>query len=289
MTGEQRSMKAYLELMRYKNCIMAALAATIGVFIAFGIVHASTPEIVYPIKDSILVFLTVLLITGAGNAINDYCDINIDRINKPSRPIPSGRVSIQAARYFSLLLFATGCASAFLINLQCGQIALFNSILLIYYARTLKRTVFFGNLAVGYLTGSTFLFGGAVFFENGGMKAVFILFLLATLSTISREIVKDIEDMEGDRMDGARTLPIAYGPKISALIASLLGFIAVLASPLPYLNGMMDISYLYIVAIADLLFVLAVYKIMIKKDPSSSSSMFKMAMLFALISFLAGA
>lgn len=282
-------MKAYLELMRYKNCIMAAVAATLGVFIAYGIVLAATPGIAFPLKDTVLVFLTVLLVTGAGNAINDYCDVNIDRINKPSRPIPSGRVSVQAARNFSLILFATACSCAFLINKPCGQIALFNSILLIYYARTLKRTVFFGNLAVGYLTGSTFLFGGAVFYDKGGISGVFVLFLLATLATLAREIVKDIEDMDGDSKDGARTLPIAIGARNAAWIASLIGSIAVLASPLPYIDGMMGIRYLYIVIIADLLFALAVYRIMVKDDPKGSSAMFKLAMVFALISFLAGA
>lgn len=269
---------------------MAAIAATIGVLIVYNIlISGGFAGIAFPFFESILVFLTVFLITGAGNAINDYYDIDIDRINKPDRPIPSGRIGLSTALYFSLALFALGTLFAFMINPVCGIIALINSLLLIYYARTLKRTAFLGNLAVGYLTGSTFLFGGAVFFEKGGLEDVFILFLLATLATIAREIVKDIEDIDGDMKDGARTLPIVIGPEKAAGIAALIGLVAVITSPLPYLQSIMSIRYLFLVAVADLLFAVAVYEILGKNNPGKSSRMFKLAMAFALISFIAGA
>lgn len=269
---------------------MAAIAATIGVFIAYNILISNSLEsIPFPLYESLLVFLTVFLITGAGNAINDYFDVDIDRINKPERPIPSGRIKLSTALHFSLALFALGTLFAFMINPFCGIIALVNSLLLIYYARTLKRTAFLGNLAVGYLTGSAFLFGGAVFFKSGGLESVFVLFLLATLATVAREIVKDIEDIEGDVKDGARTLPIVIGPKKAAYLAALIGLIAVLASPLPYLQSLMSFRYLILVAVADLLFAVAVYEILAKDNPAKSSKMFKLAMAFALLSFIAGA
>jgi geranylgeranylglycerol-phosphate geranylgeranyltransferase len=283
-------MKAYLELMRYGNCIMAALAASIGVFIAYNILAANTTgTLPFPFYESALVFLTVFLVTGAGNAINDYYDIEIDKVNKPRRPIPSGRISTSAALYFSLALFAAGTVSAFMINVPCAIIASFNSLLLIYYAKILKRTAFLGNLAVGYLTGSTFLFGGAVFFESGGLESVFVLFLLATLATVAREIVKDIEDIDGDIKDGAYTLPIVIGARKAAYVAAFIGLVAVLASPLPYLQSLMSTRYLFLVAIANLLFAIAVYEILLKNNPAGSSRLFKMAMAFALLSFLAGA
>jgi geranylgeranylglycerol-phosphate geranylgeranyltransferase len=272
---------------------MAAIAALVGVFIAYNIVSANISldsyAITFPFLSSLKVFLVVFLVTGAGNAINDYFDIDIDRINKPERPIPSGKISLKAALCFSLALFAAGIIIAASINMICGAIALVNSLLLIYYASTLKRTALLGNIAVGYLTGSTFLFGGAVFFEQGGIKGVFVLFVLATMATIAREIVKDIEDIEGDREDGAQTLPIIIGPKKAAYLASLIGLIAVLASPLPYIQSLMTVRYLILVAVADILFAVAVYEIVGKNNPAKSSKMFKMAMAFALISFIAGA
>ncbi len=281
-------MRAYLQLIRYGNCLMAAFSAALGVLIAYNIISGNAATIPFPLNEIIYVGSVVFLITGAGNGINDYYDIEIDRINKPERPIPSCRISKSKAFYFSISLFAVGTMIAFFINTICGAIALFNSLLLIFYAATLKRTALIGNLSVGYLTGSTFLFGGAVFYTNGGIEAVSVLFLLATLATVAREIVKDIEDIEGDRQDGASTLAISIGPEKAAYIASIIGFIAVLASPLPYLQSLLSVRYLAVVFIADILFVVAVAGILKEKNAAKSSRLFKMAMFAALIAFLVG-
>ncbi|MCC7577098.1 MAG: geranylgeranylglycerol-phosphate geranylgeranyltransferase [Methanomethylovorans sp.] len=281
-------MSVYLQLIRYGNCLMAAFSASLGVLIAYNIISGNAGTITLPLNETIYVGLVAFMVTGAGNAINDYYDIEIDRINKPERPIPSGKISKSKALYFSISLFALGILIAFFINTICGAIALFNSLLLIFYAATLKRTALIGNLSVGYLTGSTFLFGGAVFYKNGGIEAVSVLFLLATFATIAREIVKDIEDIEGDRLDGASTLAISIGSEKAAYLASIIGFIAVLASPLPYLQSLLSVRYLAVVFVADILFFVAVAAILKEKNAAKSSKLFKMAMLAALIAFLVG-
>ncbi|HJH31280.1 MAG TPA: geranylgeranylglycerol-phosphate geranylgeranyltransferase [Methanosarcinaceae archaeon] len=277
-------MHPYIQLIRSGNCSMGAFAAIVGVFIAYSMLNLT---VTIPFFETVLIFIIVFLITGAGNSINDYFDVDIDSVNKPMRPIPSGRIGLSQALYFSLILFAAGTGLAFHINAICGFIALFNSLLLIYYAHTLKRTVLLGNLSVGYLTGSTFLFGGAVF-GIAGLKALSVLFLLATFATIAREIVKDIEDIEGDKKDGANTLPIKIGAKSSAYVAAFVGFLAVLASPIPYMQSMLSPTYLYIVAFADVLFAVAVFEIIVRRNAARSSKLFKIAMLFALLSFAAG-
>jgi geranylgeranylglycerol-phosphate geranylgeranyltransferase len=283
--------RTYLELMRYGNCLMAGFAAVIGTLIAFNILASESTGSHYsgdfPFLDSALVFLVVFLVSGAGNAINDYFDIKIDSINRPERPIPSGRVKLKEAFYFSYLLFALGTLLAFSINTVCGAIALFNSILLIIYAKTLKGTPFLGNLSIGYLTGSTFLFGASVF-GPGGLKTLFVLFLLAALAITAREIIKDIEDMEGDRAEGADTLPLRIGAKKASYLAALIGLLAVSLSPLPYLMSVLGLRYLYIVLLADLGFFAAIYQILVRNNPKKSSKMFKIAMFFALLAFIAG-
>lgn len=283
--------RTYLELMRYGNCLMAGFAAVIGTLIAFNILASESTGSHYsgdfPFLDSALVFLVVFLVSGAGNAINDYFDIKIDSINRPERPIPSGRVKLKEAFYFSYLLFALGTLLAFSINTVCGAIALFNSILLIIYAKTLKGTPLLGNLSIGYLTGSTFLFGASVF-GPGGLKTLFVLFLLAALAITAREIIKDIEDMEGDRAEGADTLPLRIGAKKASYLAALIGLLAVILSPLPYLMSVLGLRYLYIVLLADLGFFAAIYQILVRNNPKKSSKMFKIAMFFALLAFIAG-
>jgi len=280
-----------MELIRYENCLMAGFAATTGTFIAENIMASDAFDLFhlknYPLLDMGRVFLVVFLISGAGNAINDYYDFKIDSINRPERPIPSGRVKLKEALYVTYLLFALGTFTAFSIQQICGVIAFFNSLMLILYAKTLKSTPFLGNLSIGYLTGSTFLFGASVFgFE--GIKALFVLFVLSALAITAREIVKDIEDMEGDKMEGIDTLPLRIGAKKASYIAVLIGFLAIFLSPLPYLMSILGLRYLYFVLLADLGFFAAIHQILTLKNPAKSSKMFKIAMFFALLAFIAG-
>jgi geranylgeranylglycerol-phosphate geranylgeranyltransferase len=278
-------MNVFLELIRYRNCAMAGLAAVIGGGIAYSASSAAPGEI----NDIIClfpVFITVFLITGAGNAINDYFDAGIDAVNRPERPIPSGRLRKGFAYKFSIFLFAGGILASYFIGAIPFFIALFNSFLLYLYAFSLKRKVFVGNLSVSYLTGSTFLFGGAAYGLKG-IEATSVLFFLSMLATLAREIVKAIEDMEGDRKDGAVTLPIRIGERPSAYIASGVGILAVLLSPVPFITGLFNTSYLLVVGIADIIFLYAVLLIL-KNNPSASSKYFKVAMFFALVAFIAG-
>lgn len=283
--------RTYLELMRYKNCLMAGFAAVIGTLIAFNILISGTSSSsfsgAFPFLNAGLVFLVVFLVSGAGNAINDYFDIRIDSINRPERPIPSGRIKVKEAFYFSCILFTLGILIAFSINPICGLIALFNSLLLILYARTLKGTPLLGNLSIGYLTGSVFLFGASIFGYEG-IKALSVLFLLAALAITAREIVKDIEDMEGDRQEGANTLPLRIGAKKAGYLAVVTGFLAVILSPLPYFMSILGLNYLYLVFLADLGFLAAIIQLLVRNNPTKSSKMFKIAMFFALIAFIAG-
>lgn len=272
---------AYLEIMRYKNCAMAGLAAVIGAAIAYS---AAPGQLIWMVP----VFMTVFLITGAGNAINDYFDAGIDAVNRPDRPIPSGRITKSSAYKFSLTLFAAGIIISFFIGSSIIPflIAIFNSFLLYFYAFSLKRKVFVGNLSVSYLTGSTFLFGGAAY-GGKGIEITLILFFLSMLATFAREIVKTVEDIEGDRLDGASTLPMKIGERPSAYVACIFGLLAVLLSPLPYLMKVFNEYYLVIVGIADVTFLYAMILIL-KNDPKASSKYFKVAMFIALLAFIAG-
>jgi geranylgeranylglycerol-phosphate geranylgeranyltransferase len=274
-------MKVILELIRYKNCAMAGLAAVIGAAIAYS---AAPGQLIW----MGFIFITVFVITGAGNAINDYFDANIDAINRPDRPIPSGRISRRSAYNFSIGLFALGIIISFFIGstLTPFFIAIFNSFLLYFYASFLKRKVLVGNLSVSYLTGSTFLFGGAAY-GGKGIQVTLILFFLSMLATFAREIVKTIEDIEGDKLDGASTLPIKIGEARAAYVACAFGLLAVFLSPLPYYMGLFNEYYLVVVGIADIVFLYAMVQIL-RKNPTGSSKYFKVAMFLAMLAFIAG-
>src|SRR5659263_641381 len=271
----------YLELMRYKNCAMAGLAAIIGAAIAYT---AAPGDLLW----MGLIFITVFFITGAGNAINDYFDAGIDAVNRPDRPIPSGRITGNLAFRFSIVLFATGIIISYFIgsNHIPFFIAAFNSFLLYFYASYLKRKILVGNLSVSYLTGSTLLFGGAAY-GGKGVQVTVILFFLSMLATFAREIVKTIEDTEGDRLDGASTLPIRIGETKAAYVACAFGLLAVFLSPLPYFMGLFNEYYLVVVGIADIVFLYAMVQIL-RKNPKVSSKYFKVAMFLAMLAFISG-
>jgi len=266
-------LRVLLEILRPANCLMAGLAGITGLVIAGSL----------DLLTAGLVFLAAFSVTGAGNAVNDYYDREIDAVNRPKRPIPSGRISPKGALLLSSALFAASCLLAGLASELCLAIAILNSLLLFCYARNLKGMPVAGNSCVSYLTGSTFLFGGAALGPAGAIANLFPV-ALSFLATMSREIVKDIEDMEGDRKGGARTLPLLAGRAISSAAAAVFTLLAVILS----LLAPFGTAYLMIIVVADLFFLVAMLKIA-REDASGSQRALKLGMAVALLAFLAAA
>ncbi|MDL2261370.1 geranylgeranylglycerol-phosphate geranylgeranyltransferase [Methanimicrococcus sp. OttesenSCG-928-J09] len=283
-----QKLSTYLEFMRYKNCAMAGVSSVVAVFIVSSILnYPMEGDVFYNARHLFYIFLMVFLATGAGNMLNDYYDVDIDRVNKPNRPLPSGRIGLKEAVYLTIICFSVALLIAFLINPVAGIIGFINVFILIWYAKTLKRTVLLGNLSIAYLTGSTFLFG-ASFLGTDGVFVMIPMFLLAFLATAAREIVKDIEDIKGDSEDGAVTFPIKYGEKPAIYLASIFGFLAVILSPLPYFMDIMTVNYLYALVFGILCFFIAIYSLLAKHDYAKSSKFFKIAMFLALAAFIVG-
>jgi geranylgeranylglycerol-phosphate geranylgeranyltransferase len=206
------------------NAVTAGLAAIVACLIATGTV----------VPGALLLFTVVTLITAAGNVINDYYDVEIDRVNRPDRPIPSMQVSLPAARAYAVILFLWGILVCLFINDLCIAIAVFNSLLLILYAARLKRTPLVGNITVSYLAASMFLFGGAL---EGlqGILHVIPFAVMTFFAMMARELLKDGEDIEGDKASGAVTMPIRYGMKATMIIALFCAVLGVAASLIPFL------------------------------------------------------
>jgi geranylgeranylglycerol-phosphate geranylgeranyltransferase len=223
-----------LRITRPVNSLVAGLAALLGYIVATGTLA--------PI--SLLLVPIIVFITAAGNVFNDLCDLAIDRINRPDRPLPSGTVTTGAAGVLAGFLFAAGLVLAIPAGLPCVIIAVVNSLLLLFYARVLKRTALWGNVAVSYLTASIYPFGGALA-GLAGLERTLPLAGITFLAMLSREILKDAEDVAGDRAAGARTVPIVLGVKKAgvAAYACALGAIAFSLLPVvpwwgpPYLLG----------------------------------------------------
>lgn len=267
--------RGLLELTRPSNAIAAGVLTFVGAFVAGGLSAA--------LAIGTAVGATILA-TAAGNTMNDYFDRDIDLINQPGRPIPRGAVTPREALVFSLLLFAGAVLLALTLPLLAIAIAVVNLVALVAYTEFFKGLPGVGNAVVGYLGGSTFLFGAAA--VSHITEAVVVLFALAALSTVAREIVKDVEDITGDRREGLNTLPIAIGENSALRFAVALLVIALLASPLPYLLGTFGWPYLVVVVLADLVMAYAATEGF--TDPTASQEHLSYAMFIAGGAFVVG-
>ena len=229
---------AYLELSRPVNGVIAFASVMLGGLLAVeGQVNR--------LGDAGLLkaAISALLLLAAGNSLNDYCDCEIDRTNKPQRPIPSGRIQRVEALIAAVLLMIAGITLGCLVNRYLAIIAVSVSASLIGYALWLKRTPIAGNILVGCLTALTFIAGGAVF---ESLQGTLVPAIFALLFTTAREIVKDIEDMEGDFENNAHTIAVVSKPAAVA-IASIFMATVILFSPVPYLSGWYSWRYMLMV------------------------------------------
>jgi len=211
-------MNPYIALIRPGNAILTAIAVIAGAFIATG------PDIVNFQVEIAICCISAMMLVGGGNTLNDYNDRESDKENHPNRPIPSGQINAETALNYAQLLLGGGLIVLMftLDNKMPFVIALLGMLTLVAYENGLKAEGITGNIAVGFMSGAVFLYAGMAVNNPG---PTIWMFGLAFLATISREIVKDIQDLEGDR--DRRTLPSRIGISYSLNIAILILLIAI--------------------------------------------------------------
>jgi len=184
----------------------------------------------------LLAMASAALVGGAANAVNDVYDLAIDRINRPDRPLPSGAVSVGAARALWVAVTALGVGLGLLVSPLHGVLAAGSAALLWAYSARLKRTPGWGNLAVAFVLVLA-VFYGALAARAGLPSAVLVGAAFAGLTTVAREAAKDIEDAAGDAAGGARTLPLVWGLRPTAALILAVVALTLLAFPVAVLAG----------------------------------------------------
>ena len=207
---------AHIRLFRPLNLLTGAFA----VYVSSAILRS-----LYQTSELTFAILTVVGYNAAANSLNDFIDFKIDQVNRPDRPLTAGLVKRNTALIFSVLLFIGGSVTALFLSKLAAMIAILIVLpLIISYNLKLKQLPLVGNIVIALILGLTFVFSGAVF---GNMKPMVIPCFLAFGLTLVRELVKDIEDMEGDRLAGLTTFPIIAGfnraGKLTALFAVIIG------------------------------------------------------------------
>ena len=221
--------------------ILRPLNLTIGAFTV--IITAS----ILKKMDLFSVWFTALCVVvfynSAANAINDYFDLETDRINRPNRPLISGDVKPQNALLLAIILFTIGTILAFTLTFTATFIAVAIALpLMIFYSIWFKGMPLVGNLIIALILGLTFLFVGAALQD---IKTMMIPASLAFGLTAVRELVKDISDVEGDRKVNLKTFPIATSIKDAWILVAFFATLIGIGAIVPYVIG--KYNYVYII------------------------------------------
>lgn len=281
MPNKKSKIISFIKLIRPLNCFIAfATVFTSGLI-------ASLNEINYLII--IIAGATAFLSTSAGNSINDYFDIQTDKINRPERPLPSGLLTKYDVILFYIVLTILSLLVSSFINQIAFAITLGASLLMFVYSFLLKKLPLVGNVTVSFLTGIAFIFGG-VAVEN--LNPVLFPAALAFIINFIREIVKDAEDIDGDEKNGLKTFPIIYGLKKTKNILYVLIIVSVLISLIPFFISFYNEVYLIIISLSVIPILFFSFILLEKNFDKSSfskvSSLLKVSMIFGLIAIYFG-
>jgi len=270
----------FVEIARIPNCFMMGFAVIIGIFMSQGAAIS--------VYSAGVGFLVGFILVAGSMIINDIFDAEIDAINNPRRPIPSGRVSKKQAATLAAIALTAGLSLAFVLSILNLLIAILAVALMLYYNRFGKKTGLLGNAVVSANLAIPFIFGGAV---GGITSTLYVFALLAFLAGMGREVIKGMADIAGDSERGVRTLAVTKGPSTASQAAALFFVTAVLLSAVPVAFRMVSWLYFPIVLICDLGFLYSAYSIV--KDPSPQNALTSKNralgwMLLGLLAFIAG-
>lgn len=254
------SVLRFLRLFRWPNLLIIILSQCLIRYGLIGRVYAESGS--SPALSNLLFALLVLitlLIAAAGYAINDYFDVRTDRINRPQSQIVGRFLAGRSVIKLHMVLNGVAILAGFYISVRVGSFRLgllfpLLTILLWFYSERYKCSVLAGNVIVSFLSAmvvlvvwlfeffalrlepDTFL----MVYPSIGLinRLIFGYTLFAFLLSMMREVVKDAEDVEGDRTAGCNTLPVVYGLKTARIVTG-----ALLAACMALLSG--GIYWLY--------------------------------------------
>jgi len=263
---------AFLKLTRPQNNLIAALSVLVGALVS-GVI-----EDWWRVAFACL---SAFFISAGGNCLNDFFDVEIDKINKPFRPLPKGEISRKSALWISLSLFLVGLCLSFFIRPLSVVIATIAIIFLIFYGHTLKRKLFWSNFTVSFVSALAFVYGGVTTkdFALSLIPAVF-----AFLFHMGREIIKDAQDFKGDLSLNVSSFPTRCGIRFSLALTTIIFSFLILLTSLPYLFRIFSLPYLIMVIPGvDLVLLYVVWSMW--KD-SSTSNLGRLSTLLKIDMFL---
>jgi geranylgeranylglycerol-phosphate geranylgeranyltransferase len=275
-----KTLKSFFQLGRPFTSFLGSLGVLAAGVAATGI------QVYHFIGPMLQAMLLVFVFTMGANALNDYVDRDIDITNHPERPIPSMKVKPKSALFFSeILFFFSALISVVLSTIAgVGVFALFLGafIFQVLYEYRAKRIKYLGNYLIALLTVMAFLLGGVV------VNSIFVPAIFAStafLAILAREIIKDVEDLEGDI--NRKSLPKIIGIRQANVLACFLLITAIIISIIAYYPlKLLGTSYLFLITFTDAFFLICIP--IIFKNSNRARRILKVAMFLALLSFVLG-
>lgn len=239
-----------------------------------------------PLREAVLGFLCGFFISGSAIVLNDFFDLEVDRINTPERPLPSGLITPSEAILLAIAAALVGLTAAFLLGVSAFVLCCIFWLIGCLYNWKFKEAGLLGNLMVSANVGFTFILGGiAVGQPWDGM--VWCFALMAFLIDLGEEIAGDAMDIEGDKKRGSRSIGILRGRKFALRISAALFGLVILVSWIPILLGWAGVSYLVLIGITDALILVFMIRLLRSQTPVEGRKAMRGIYLGALFGVLA--
>ncbi|HQF41687.1 MAG TPA: geranylgeranylglycerol-phosphate geranylgeranyltransferase [Ignavibacteriaceae bacterium] len=275
-----KKISAYIKITRPLNVIITFFVVVVAILIS-----QKNPT---GISLIILSSLAAALTAAAGNIINDIFDIETDKTAHPDRVLTTGRLTKTEAMIEYFLLNIIAGIIAIYLSPKLFIIVVFSILLLYLYSAYLKKIPLVGNISVAVLTGLAFIYGG--FTVENPMSAI-IPATFAFFINLVREIVKDIQDIEGDKKQNILTFPIRAGIKSAKKLTIGLIIVLIVFTLYPFIAQIYRIEYFIIIMIiVNPVLVICIKNLLQKKENNISitSNLLKLNMIFGLIAIYLG-
>lgn len=301
---------AFFRLIRWPNLVFIGLTQVLFEYCIYQKVYQTSFPILHESKQFLFIVIASILIAAAGYIINDYFDLNIDQINKPDKVVVNVLIKRRWVIFWHMMLSLLGLfftVSALPID-QYGYLVLANlvSIILLWlYSTNLKKQLLVGNVLISLLTAWVILI---IFLSKYPIKNLYGLFVekdeirlfrytilyasFAFIISLIREVIKDMEDIEGDRKYGCRTMPIFWGINASKVFVAvwiivLIAILTILQFYVLAFGWWHSALYCFLLIILPLVWILKkLFTAHSDKDFHSLSKLIKLVMLAGILSML---
>jgi len=287
MPTSRRYLRGILDLLRLEHGLMYGFGVVIGIYVS---------DPFFPDLWKVLLgYFTAVFLQASTFAMNDYIDYEVDLANaRTDRPLVRGDVGRNTAMIFAVALMPPGFAASYLISPSAFLFAFAVSVAACFYNLKLKELGFAGNVYIAFTMAAPFLFGSII--SSGWItEKSLLLASMAFLTGVGREIMKGIEDVEGDAIRDVKSIARTMGEGRAAVIAVIFYILAVSISPIPFFylpEFMFDPKYAVPVAITDILLIYVSLRLL-RDYRRESIRLYRkttlLAMVFGLTGFFAGA